>query len=188
MAKLSIEERFRSGYAVDPVTGCWNWQRHITPQGYGQFGRNILAHRVSFEIFKGEMSPKLVVDHLCRNRRCVNPDHLDLVTQQLNAHRGDIINRKKSHCPKGHPYAGANLYVYPDGRRGCEICRQGARERNAAKAAASRQAMRERTHCPRGHEYTTENTRVTMRGSRICITCNNAAVRQQYAKAKKARA
>lgn len=186
MAKPSIEERFHSGYAVDPATGCWNWQRHITPQGYGQVGRLGLAHRVSYELHKGKIRPGLVIDHLCRNRACCNPLHLEVVTPQVNVLRGDVRNRKKTHCPQGHPYEGANLYVYPDGRRGCVTCRQRAREQNAAKAAASRQAMRERTHCPNGHEYSPDNTRVTMRGSRVCITCSNARTRQYTAKLRKA--
>jgi hypothetical protein len=74
-------------WQVNCETGCWEWQRAIDRYGYGRFGKR-LAHRVVFERLVGTISPDLQIDHLCRNHRCVNPDHLELVTSAENVRRG----------------------------------------------------------------------------------------------------
>ena len=108
--------------------GCVFWTAGTTWNGYGLFwvnGRHVYAHRWAYEYFKGPIPDGLQLDHLCRNRSCVNPAHLEPVTQRENLLRGNThaaTNSAKTHCPKGHEYAGANLYTYPDGRRDCRTC------------------------------------------------------------------
>ena len=68
---------------------CWEWRAFIRPNGYGQFNKNEYAHRVSYEEFVGPIPEGLVIDHLCRNRSCINPEHLEPVTQHENLLRGN---------------------------------------------------------------------------------------------------
>jgi len=82
--------RFESKYVVDTTSGCWNWGGVIDPSGYGRFdrtGRPQKAHRVSWELHRGPIPRDLEIDHLCRNIRCVNPDHLEPVTKSENLKR-----------------------------------------------------------------------------------------------------
>ncbi len=99
--------------------------------GYGLVfaeGKRRVAHRVVYKVLRGDVPKGLDLDHLCRNRRCVNPDHLEIVTHRENVLRGEGIAAKKARateCPNGHPYP-------PDSRR-CAICRKATLERYAAK-------------------------------------------------------
>jgi len=126
----------------EPNTGCWIWTGAISDTGYGNASvvidgkrktKNI--PRLMYQLEKGPIKPGLIIDHLCRNRWCVNPDHLEPVTYRENNMRGlgpQILaerNLIKTHCPQGHPYTGDNLYLYRGrkGRiwRGCRVCREG---------------------------------------------------------------
>lgn len=120
---MSYDERFWS--KVDASGPCWEWTAGVGVGGYGRFAlsrlndktRCVYAHRYSYELLVGEIPEGLVIDHLCRNRKCVNPDHLEPVTQQENVLRGNGVtatNAKKDRCPKNHPYA--------EGRRRCLEC------------------------------------------------------------------
>jgi hypothetical protein len=83
----------RVGFRADPETGCWVWQGSITQKGYGQLkenGRVVFAHRAYYIRAKGPIRDGLVLDHLCRNPRCVNPDHLEAVPQAVNVRRGRL--------------------------------------------------------------------------------------------------
>jgi hypothetical protein len=120
-------------YLEDPATGCWVWQLSLTTGGYGQIRipelkRQGPAHRVYYERLVGPIPEGLELDHLCRNRACVNPSHLEPVTHQVNGLRGVgpcAENARKTHCIRGHELAGANLYVRRDtGRRQCKACRE----------------------------------------------------------------
>lgn len=126
--RLPAAERFWA--KVEKTEGCWLWQGSINPDGYGQIWvgdtlRMAKAHRFSYQLHKGEISEGLEIDHLCKVRRCVNPDHLDLVTHRENLLRGDTFqarNAAKTQCPKGHAYTPENTYVPPAGGRRCRAC------------------------------------------------------------------
>jgi len=108
---------------------CWQWTAHVGTNGYGrtevQFGdrKETYAHRVAYRLLT-RAEPK-ELDHLCRNRLCVNPDHLEPVTRRVNALRGESIfahHARQTHCHNGHLLEGANVYRYPSGRRECRTC------------------------------------------------------------------
>lgn len=122
---LTSEERFWPN--VQPTGFCWLWTAGQNGAGYGSFsfeGRDSLAHRVAYELLVGPIPEGLVLDHLCRITLCVNPDHLDPVTQAVNMERGRVRAAKRAitHCPSGHEYAGRNLYTPPAGGRYCRTC------------------------------------------------------------------
>jgi hypothetical protein len=123
-------ERFWS--KVDKTESCWNWTASKNTQGYGGFklnGKVKKAHRVAYELTRGHIPDGLVLDHLCRNHSCVNPDHLEPVTHRENTIRGVVgemtRNRQlsKTHCRRGHEYTEENTYVSPKGDRTCKSCR-----------------------------------------------------------------
>lgn len=111
---------------VSPL-GCWDWVGKRTGEGYGQAwsgGKWRPAHRLVYEEEIGEIPQGLVIDHLCRNHGCVNPAHLEPVTNWENVHgRGIHRNSLVTHCPRGHAYAGENLELRK-GRRHCKECRR----------------------------------------------------------------
>lgn len=112
--------------------GCWLWIGNKDSKGYGRFWekamdgfRKVLAHRWSYQHFSGPIPDGLVIDHLCRNRSCVNPDHLEHVTPLENDRRGTsfaAVNRRKTHCKWGHPFDDLNTHYQPRGGRACREC------------------------------------------------------------------
>lgn len=126
---IPAEVRFAQKYRVDEETGCWVWTASLTPTGYSNFNDgsgNRNGHRFAYEHFVGPIPDGLTVDHLCRNRACVNPAHLEAVSMRTNLLRGESVaskNSRKTHCSKGHPYDDENTYVNPNtGRRSCRAC------------------------------------------------------------------
>lgn len=118
--------------------GCWEWAGARTPTGYGHIqikGRTISTHRLVYQCICGPIPKGLTIDHLCRNRLCVNPEHLEAVTFRENTRRGTspiAKNAKKTRCPRNHPLSGPNLRVYfgPYGpTRYCLICKKAASRR-----------------------------------------------------------
>ena len=133
----SAHERFWSKVALPDENGCMLWLASSKSNGYGQFGiggKNLYAHRVAYLWLVGPIPDELQLDHLCRNRKCVAPDHLEAVTQQENLRRGEagINNRVKTHCPHGHRFTPENTKLNRQGSRMCAIC----------KRVASRESMR----------------------------------------------
>jgi len=137
---MTIHERLSRAVRIDEA-GCWRWGLRRDRDGYGRItvtrdGRphGELAHRVAFAEWCGSIPPGLEVDHLCRVRDCIRPDHLEAVTGPVNKARRvgadtatlGAFNGLKTHCPDGHPYDEANTYVAPaSGFRNCRACRAG---------------------------------------------------------------
>ncbi len=124
------------GLAVRSGLGpCWEWQGSTTPAGYGQIndvrkGRPVLTHRVAYEDRVGPIPPGFELDHLCDNKRCVRPAHLQPLTKSEHSKKNH--NARKTHCKHGHPYVADNvrLSYRPNGyqRRQCLTCEAEQRE------------------------------------------------------------
>lgn len=119
-------KRFESKIALGP--GCQLWMGVRSPFGYGKFGlrgRLFLAHRLSYELYVGQIPASLEIDHLCRTPSCVNPEHLEVVSHLENIRRGSRAT--KTHCKRGHPYSTDNTYLraFRDTQhRGCKECKR----------------------------------------------------------------
>lgn len=137
------EERFWG--MVDKTEDCWNWLGRLAG-GYGMIwfidGTHEMAHRFSYRLHGGTIPDGLVIDHLCRNTACVNPEHLEAVTRKENARRGLRGILKSNLCRRGHELSEDNVYksTHADGRvqRACKICKKAAdARRRALKANAT---------------------------------------------------
>ena len=122
-------KRFWDNVIKQP-NGCWEWQGSTcgTRNNYGRFhshGKKIMAHRFAYMELVGNIPDGYEIDHLCRNTRCVNPSHLEVVTRKENTKRGllpEVMHQKqlsKTHCPRGHPYDEVNTYITPKAYRDC---------------------------------------------------------------------
>lgn len=133
MDELPPLEWFKARVFKVTDDGCWLWRGPVRREPNGELratsitykGQSEIATRAFYRRVKGEFDPTLVLDHLCRVPRCVNPDHLEPVTQAVNAQRG--LRGMTTECPKGHAYDETNTYwaTRPDGRkfRVCRSCR-----------------------------------------------------------------
>jgi hypothetical protein len=132
-------DRFAEKVALTD-SGCLVWIAGKNNKGYGMFGvgngRSTSAHRWSYEHHIGPIPEGMYLDHLCRNRACVHPNHLEPVTQRTNLLRGVGVgksNTRKTHCPAGHPYSGDNLYTPPSRpNRMCRACRRSRKTKEIA--------------------------------------------------------
>ena len=128
MARSDDDYKKRFWTRVQKTDGCWIWKASTESNGYGCIlirRKAQVAHRLAYEWTKGPIPEGKELDHLCRNRRCVNPDHLEPVTCRENILRGNAPSAKQArqtHCKRGHPLFGSNLYLEPNGRR--RRCRQ----------------------------------------------------------------
>lgn len=139
----SMEDRFWG--KVKKTETCWWWTAGCSSDGYGSFhvevdGKRASrgAHAVAYELCIEKVPEGLEIDHLCRNRRCVNPAHLEPVPHKENVHRGEAgaLCARRTHCPQGHTYDGVNT----QGRRICSICRGVSSLRQSAVRRAKKQA------------------------------------------------
>lgn len=192
---------------------CWLWMSGKMNSGYGTFGtggregKNVGAHRWSYEHFVKPIPEGYEVDHICHpddgscpggesdhHRRCVNPAHLKAVTgpeNNLRSTSATALNARKTHCPAGHEYTPENTRIrnLPNGRKGrdCKECARGvSREEKFVPELARRNAAK--THCPHGHEYTPENTFFDKSSSgrrcRICLRVKSARSNEARRRAK----
>lgn len=126
--KAPASERFAKNYIPVTESGCWLWLGSLTKAGYGQLKTHAgySAHRFSYAYYRGDIPPGCEIDHLCRVRCCVNPEHLEAVTTKTNVLRGIGItarNARKTACWRGHPFTIENVLITksPPGRS-CKTC------------------------------------------------------------------
>lgn len=179
LARPTAEERFWN--LVEKTDGCWLWLGTPDQNGYGAFhahGEKWRAHRYSYTIMIGAIPDGLTIDHVCRTRLCVRPDHLEAVSPKTNSQRRSAVI---THCPKGHEYTPENT-GRSNGRRFCRICSRLASklyERRKYAVPDDVVENKAKTHCPQGHEYSPENTYVhrSKRACRTCMTLNMRSFR-----------
>jgi hypothetical protein len=147
---IMYEERFlnRLLTKIEFTEGCWLWTGAKWSDGYGRIHirhprrTSLAAHRALYEICVGEIPDGLELDHLCHTLNCVNPDHLEAVTHQVNMLRGDWRSRFRKYCPHGHPLSGDNLNLKRQRlsvSRACRACaREGMRRYRSNRARSSR--------------------------------------------------
>ena len=124
----TLEDRFWA--KVNRVdASCWDWLASRTPKGYGHLsvnGRLVSAHRAVWILCRGPIPEGFEIDHICRNRGCVRPEHLQVVPPGFNVRQGveEHVRRKRAqtHCIHGHPLDSENTYVTKDKRRKCRTC------------------------------------------------------------------
>ncbi len=136
-------------------SGCWLWTASLNKWGYGQLyagslnGKRLtpfIAHRFSYQLNVGPIPEGLDLDHLCRVRSCVNPDHLEPVTRRENIVRGIGFcaeNAKKTHCANGHPYDDENTRITKNGWRRCSACNRENARKHAWKYSTKRRDVHE---------------------------------------------
>lgn len=139
----TLRELFEMRYIPVTESGCWIWIGQDCSHGYGKLthqGVTDYAHRISYILHKGDIPNGLVLDHLCRVRCCVNPEHIEVVTRGENVLRGESVAAKyknRTHCKNGHALSGGNIITVRT-RPGTRICRACKRIRDARRHQARR--------------------------------------------------
>jgi hypothetical protein len=134
--KTRQPSRDRVRVEVDDETGCHLWTGAVNQDGYGLLGRGSftgMAHRWFWIERHGPIPDGMKLDHLCRNPRCVNPDHLEVVTNRENVMRGEgptVVASRANVCLRGHPLSPENTIVKTDGSRQCRRCQRVANNRS----------------------------------------------------------
>lgn len=133
---ILIQRRLIKLSVPEPNTGCHIWIGATTIAGYGiiNIKKKILsAHRVSYFLNKGDIPDGLVIDHICDNKFCINPDHLQPKTQLdnlLRSNSASMVNLRKTHCNKGHEFTESNTIINKNGSRDCKICVKAKKKRH----------------------------------------------------------
>ena len=129
------KQRLLDRMTIDPVNGCWNWRGGLVSGGYGGLcvvGAYRKAHRLAYEAFVGPIPEGFTIDHLCRNRGCINPEHLEPVTPRVNILRGVGLAAKEAqqtHCFRGHEFDLLNT-GHPKNHKRSRYCKTCDRERS----------------------------------------------------------
>lgn len=155
------------------TTPCLEWDAALH-LGYGWVshkGKPQLAHRLAYEAINGPIPEGLVIDHLCRNRKCLNPDHLEAVTLAVNTRRAhpNYVTDDMTVCPNGHALTAGYIIPASNGSRRCLRCERGENAR------PYRGPVKDRTHCPQGHAYAGENLIIAKSGAKVCRICKRAS-------------
>lgn len=145
-ARRPLEERFRAKVEIRAADECWPWRGWIDDKGYGLISvggrgaqKRLKAHRVAYELLVAPIPAGLTLDHLCRNRACANPAHLEPVTSRENTLRGESVSARyarRDRCVRGHEFTSENTRITPAGARDCRTCgRERARETRSRRLA-----------------------------------------------------
>lgn len=196
MAKTNIDPRILFLLQVDTESGeCWEWKGgRVQKNGRGKFllnGKDMYVHRASYLLFVGELEFGKHVHHLCDNRKCVRPDHLQALSntdhQKVESVDGGVAQRQrdKTHCPRGHEYTEENTYHSAKGRH-CRTCKrerfyeETGRVRPEGPPTPKGEHWRQKTHCPKGHPYEGYNLLLRYDGARVCRACKSETARLIY--------
>lgn len=148
---MSPEDFIFARAMPEPNSGCWLWLLKLDKNGYGSLkkgGRSLRAHRYVYESLVAPIPEDHEIDHLCRNRCCCNPQHLEVVTQLENIRRrlrSDKVGKYRlanTLCPHGHPYSGNNVRIAPSGQRVCRACARENMRRYRAPEKATKTALK----------------------------------------------
>ena len=149
MINKDLSSRFWLMVDIQGSNECWPWMGNQDGNGYGQFWISrenpITAHRFAYTDAIGSIPDGLTIDHLCRNRSCENPSHLEAVSRGINVLRGEGLaarNARKTHCIRSHPFSGSNLRISPQGIRECRACCR-IRSRKSARLPSSKKKRKD---------------------------------------------
>ena len=145
----TTEDKFWAQVDRSDTNGCWIWNGSTTNAGYGRFHhdnrRSMGAHVFSYMLANGPVPDGKVIDHLCRTPLCVNPGHMEPVTERENILRGtspSAINARATHCKRGHAFSGDNLILRSDGKHTSRVCRTCMNDKSRRDGAARRIKLR----------------------------------------------
>jgi hypothetical protein len=176
---LGYPEPFWDRVDVDMYNSeaCWPWRGHLT-DGYGRF-RGFRPHRISYTLVKGPIPEGLSLDHLCRNRACCNPDHLEAVPIGVNIKRGgspSAIRSKQARCKRGHTFTPANTRLTVKGQRVCLECRRAQQREESKRRGRKSGGKQTGRFCVDCRVYTRRYRRLDDGKSKhvICWMCDDA--------------
>lgn len=174
-----LRKRIAKSVRVTP-SGCHEWKHRLHPSGYAYFQvyyakKRVMekGHRLAYTLAKGSIPEGLQIDHLCRNRACLNPDHLRAVTQRENVLAGispAALHAAKTHCKHGHPFDEENT-IRKGTRRYCRACRLRSNRSHVKNPGIGMHYNSFKTSCKRGHPFNEQNTRTDAKGKRYCREC-----------------